>query len=70
MSTKYQGEPMQISWNLCLIQTKFIKIEIQEDSMCFVVTQFWTPHAEDGVYLFWIECRSLAHIHQKIDKGT
>jgi hypothetical protein len=23
MSTKYQGEPMQISWNLCLIQTKF-----------------------------------------------
>jgi len=35
MSTKYQGEPMQISWNLCLIQTKFIKIEIQEDSMCF-----------------------------------
>jgi hypothetical protein len=23
MSTKYQGELMQISWNLCLIQTKF-----------------------------------------------
>jgi hypothetical protein len=35
MSTKYQGEPMQISWNLYLIQTKFIKIEIQGDSMCF-----------------------------------
>jgi hypothetical protein len=28
MSIKYQGEPMQISWNLCLIQIKFIKIEI------------------------------------------
>jgi hypothetical protein len=24
MSTKYQGWPMQISWNLCLIQTKFV----------------------------------------------
>jgi len=35
-----------------------------------VVTQFWTSRAEDGVYLFWIECRSLAHIRQKIDKGT
>jgi hypothetical protein len=35
MSTKCQGEPMQISWNLCMIQTKFIKIKIQEDFMCF-----------------------------------
>ena len=35
MSIKYQGEPMQISWNLCLIQTKFIMIEIEGDSMCF-----------------------------------
>jgi hypothetical protein len=40
MSTKYQGEPMQISWNLCLIQIKFIKIEIQGDSMYFKSTFF------------------------------
>jgi len=36
----------------------------------YVVTQFWTPRAGDGVYLFWTECRSLAHICQKIDKST
>jgi hypothetical protein len=35
-----------------------------------VVTQFWTPRVGDGVYLFWTECRSLAHIRQKIDKST
>jgi hypothetical protein len=35
-----------------------------------VVTHFWTPRAEDSAHLFWTECRSLAHIHQKIDKGT
>jgi len=35
-----------------------------------VVTQFWTPRAGDGVYIFWTECRSLAHIRQKIDKST
>jgi hypothetical protein len=35
-----------------------------------VVTQFWTPRAGDGVYLFWTKCRSLAHICQKIDKST
>jgi len=28
MSTKYEGEPMQISWNLCLIQTKFITYDL------------------------------------------
>jgi hypothetical protein len=45
-------------------------MEIQFVSMISVVTQFWTPRAGDGVYLFWTECRSLAHIRQKIDKST
>jgi hypothetical protein len=42
----------------------------QKVVLAYVVTQFWTPHAGDGVYLFRTECRSLAHIRQKIDKST
>jgi len=34
-----------------------------------VVTHFWTPRAEDGVYPFWTKCRSVAHIWWKIDKS-
>jgi hypothetical protein len=49
---------------------QFIDNCTQHFIVCSVVTQFWTPRAEDSVYLFWTECRSLAHIHQKIDKGT
>jgi hypothetical protein len=43
---------------------------MKKKRMRYVVTQFWTPRAGDGVYLFWTECRSLAHIRQKIDKST
>jgi len=50
-------------------KNKYIKIRFSSDLFSYfiiiVVTQFWTPRAEDGVYLFWTECRSLAHIHQK-----
>ena len=34
-----------------------------------VVTYFLAPHARDGVYLFWTEYKSLAHICWKIDKS-
>jgi hypothetical protein len=34
-----------------------------------IVTQFWTPHAGDGVYPFLTECRSVAHVCWKIDKS-
>jgi hypothetical protein len=42
----------------------------KQHTYTYVVTQFRTPRAGDGVYLFWTECRSLAHIRQKIDKDT
>ena len=34
-----------------------------------VVTHFWTPLAEDGVYPFWTKCKSVAHVWWKIDKS-
>jgi len=34
-----------------------------------VVTHFWTPRAEDGVYSFWTKCKNVAHVWWKIDKS-
>jgi hypothetical protein len=54
---------------LYLGSSQSLKLAISR-AITSVVTQFWTPRAGDGVYLFWTECRSLAHIRQKIDKST
>ena len=37
--------------------------------MTHVVTLFLSPRAEDGMYLFWIKCKSLARDCWKIDKN-
>jgi hypothetical protein len=45
-----------------------MKIKIKHGFIC-VVTHFWTPRVGDGAYLFWTECKSLAHVSWKIDKN-